>query len=163
MRQSRSRTIGWIGGGALALAAVMAVGGGVARADSPTIRHSGLRFEATQTSEVQLALGQGDSLVGNEFVDHWAFAPKGSAAGSLDTTCQLVSSNATSTAQCVATAALANGQITIQGLVTISQDGPGDFDLAITGGTGVYRTARGVVHVHPLSETTEQVDFEVMS
>ena len=162
MRPSPSRTISWIASGTVAVAAVTAIGVGVASAGSPSTKHNVLRFDAAQASEVQLQLGKGESLIGNEFIDHWTLTRNGAASGSLDTTCQLVSSNDTSsTAQCVATAALAKGQITIQGLVALGQNGPGDFDLAITGGTGAYRSARGVVHVHPVSQTAEQVDIEV--
>ncbi len=145
------------------MAAVTAIGVGVASAGSPSPTHDVLRFDAAQTSEVQLQLGKGESLVGNEFIDHWKFTRNGSAAGSLDTTCQLVGSNDTSsTAQCVATAiARPRARSPSMASSSMGQDGPGDFDLAITGGTGAYRSARGVVHVHPLSQTTEHVDIEV--
>jgi hypothetical protein len=45
------------------------------------------------------------------------------------------------TDQCVATLSLAKGQITVQGLV--DRTGPVPVTLAITGGTGAYRTAHG--------------------
>ena len=45
------------------------------------------------------------------------------------------------TDQCVATISLPKGQITAQGLV--DRTGPVPIRLAITGGTGAYRTARG--------------------
>jgi allene oxide cyclase-like protein len=45
------------------------------------------------------------------------------------------------TDQCVATLALPKGQITAQGLV--DRTGPLPITLAITGGTGAYRTAHG--------------------
>lgn len=34
----------------------------------------------------------------------------------------------------------------IQGLISVTAAGPGDINLAITGGTGRYRTAHGFVH-----------------
>jgi hypothetical protein len=49
------------------------------------------------------------------------------------------------TAQCVATLSLAQGQITAQGLVSFIPPGPST--VAITGGTGAYRTAHGEVEV----------------
>ncbi len=49
------------------------------------------------------------------------------------------------TAQCVATVSLPDGQITVQGLVDFTEPGP--FTIAITGGTGKYRTAHGEVEV----------------
>ena len=48
--------------------------------------------------------------------------------------------------QCVATFTLAQGQITVQGRFPVTPAGSGEVDLAITGGTGVYRTAGGYVH-----------------
>ena len=45
------------------------------------------------------------------------------------------------TDQCVGTLSLAKGQITVQGLV--DRTGPVPITIAITGGTGVYRTAHG--------------------
>jgi hypothetical protein len=57
------------------------------------------------------------------------------------------------TAQCVATVSLPEGQITAQGLVDFTTTDP--FTIAITGGTGKYRTAHGEVEV---SEESEEVD-----
>ena len=50
-------------------------------------------------------------------------------------------------ADCVATAVLHGGSLTAQGVVAISAAGtPRPSDLAITGGTGAYVGARGVLH-----------------
>ena len=40
----------------------------------------------------------------------------------------------------------------MQGLVTFSEAGEGEFELAITGGTGAYRTAHGEVFVSPTDD-----------
>ncbi|WP_260848991.1 allene oxide cyclase barrel-like domain-containing protein [Streptomyces sp. SLBN-118] len=48
-----------------------------------------------------------------------------------------------SESQCVATFSLPRGQIAAQGLIRLSATGEADFDIAITGGTGEYRKARG--------------------
>ncbi|MER5460248.1 hypothetical protein ABT010_06075 [Streptomyces sp. NPDC002668] len=45
------------------------------------------------------------------------------------------------------------GQITAQGLIAVTAAGPGEVDLAITGGTGVYRTVRGTIHAVRVSDT----------
>jgi hypothetical protein len=42
---------------------------------------------------------------------------------------------------------LAHGQIDLSGLVTSTPSGPGTFRLAVTGGTGNYRDARGYATV----------------
>jgi hypothetical protein len=44
---------------------------------------------------------------------------------------------------------LAHGQIDLAGLVTSSPQGPGTFQLAVTGGTGRYQHARGYATVVP--------------
>ncbi len=45
--------------------------------------------------------------------------------------------------------ALADGQIDLAGLVTSTPEGPGTFQLAVTGGTGRYQDARGYATVVP--------------
>jgi hypothetical protein len=49
--------------------------------------------------------------------------------------------------QLLVTAQLRKGQLASQGLATFSEEGGGQFQLAITGGTGAYRTAHGEVFV----------------
>jgi len=59
------------------------------------------------------------------------------------------------TVQLVVTAQLGRGQITTQGLVTFTETGGGEFRLAITGGTGAYRTAHGEVFVTETDDEDE--------
>jgi len=47
------------------------------------------------------------------------------------------------TVQCVVTLRLPEGQITLQGLITFSAQAGPQFTVAVTGGTGAYRTAHG--------------------
>ena len=66
-------------------------------------------------------------------------------------------------AKCVATAELPKGQITAQGLLTFSEEAEGEpFRLAITGGTGKYRTAHGEVIVKDVSETESRLTFVII-
>jgi hypothetical protein len=59
---------------------------------------------------------------------------------------------------CQGTLVLPQGQITFQGRFTITAGGPSDVTLAITGGTGAYRTAHGYIHaVNPGAAQTEIV------
>ncbi|ADI12167.1 hypothetical protein SBI_09049 [Streptomyces bingchenggensis BCW-1] len=59
---------------------------------------------------------------------------------------------------CEGTLVLPQGQITFQGRFTIMAGGPSDVTLAITGGTGVYRTAHGFIQaVNPGAAQTEIV------
>lgn len=49
------------------------------------------------------------------------------------------------------------GQVTVDGSVAAPGGAfPGDFDLAVTGGTGEFAGARGYAHVHRVSETVSQ-------
>jgi hypothetical protein len=47
------------------------------------------------------------------------------------------------TVNCAVSAQLPKGQLTVQGLTTFSEQSGNRFTLAITGGTGAYRTAHG--------------------
>jgi hypothetical protein len=60
-----------------------------------------------------------------------------------------------------ATAALPKGQITTQGLGTIT-DGPLNLELAITGGTGRYRTAHGTLSVEDIGESETVLTFRII-
>lgn len=68
--------------------------------------------------------------------------------GGVGTVVRMDEAAASITVQLVVTAQLRQGQITTQGLVTFTEEGAGGpFRLAITGGTGAYRTAHGEVIV----------------
>jgi hypothetical protein len=45
--------------------------------------------------------------------------------------------------QCLVTLRLPEGQITLQGLIDFSAQAGPSFTVAVTGGTGAYRTAHG--------------------
>ncbi len=68
------------------------------------------------------------------------------------------------TLHCVGTAQLPKGQITIQGLATLTGDEEGEptQHFAITGGTGRYKTAHGVLTVVDVSETESQLTFKII-
>jgi hypothetical protein len=58
------------------------------------------------------------------------------------------------TVNCVFTLSLPRGQITVQGLITFTEAAPAPpFFVAITGGTGAYRTAHGEMKVTEVSQT----------
>ena len=64
-------------------------------------------------------------------------------------TCTLtrITSARNALADCIATAALAGGSLTVQGIDDINAGVPQPSDLAITGGTGKYARARGTLHI----------------
>lgn len=65
--------------------------------------------------------------------------------------------------QCVATLSLPEGQLTAQGLATLAEPGDHPVTLAITGGTGAYRTAHGQIRVVPVSETERHYTVTVIT
>jgi hypothetical protein len=72
----------------------------------------------------------------------------GKKIGEAGNLCQFVRvTKASATDLCQVDMSLPKGQITAGGLVTSTPAGPGTFFLAITGGTGAYRTAHGQVKV----------------
>lgn len=52
--------------------------------------------------------------------------------------------------QCVMTAQLADGQLTIQGRLDLGPEAPPGLAFAVTGGTGLYEGARGSVTGEPI-------------
>ncbi|UKY50866.1 dirigent protein [Streptomyces inhibens] len=64
--------------------------------------------------------------------------------------------------QCAADLALPLGQITVEGRFTVTAAGPGNIDLAITGGTGRYRTAQGFVHADNVSNTETTITVHLV-
>jgi hypothetical protein len=66
------------------------------------------------------------------------------------------------TFQCLVTASLPRGQITVQGLVTFTNGEPDSPALlAVTGGTRRYRNATGQVRVRFLSDTESRLVFRL--
>ena len=65
--------------------------------------------------------------------------------------------------QCLATLALPEGQLTAQGLATLTEAGGQPVTLAITGGTGAYRTAHGQLRVVQVSETQGRYTLTVIT
>ncbi len=66
--------------------------------------------------------------------------------------------------QCVVTLVLPEGQITVQGVRTgsLSQQQPPRFTLAITGGTGAYKTAHGQVRIVDISATDSRLTLTLI-
>jgi hypothetical protein len=66
--------------------------------------------------------------------------------------------------QCVVTLVLPEGQITVQGVRTgsLSQQQPPRFTLAITGGTGAYKTAHGQVRIVDINATDSRLTLTLI-
>jgi hypothetical protein len=115
-----------------------------------------------------LDLGAPDVSQGDEFVFSDTLSrddtPVGEDGGSCTVTHVDTATNNIMT-NCVATLSLRGGQITIHGLVTFpAPPVTHPFTVAITGGTGAFRSVGGEMDVHPVSETdsiyTLHLDFE---
>lgn len=108
----------------------------------------------TQTvQEADLDLGAEGPSIGDRFVFGDDVFRDGHKVGELGGECTVVrfapdpvpagQEPISATVNCIATVRLPDGQATLQGLVTFSEEAGPSFDIAITGGTGAYRTAHG--------------------
>ncbi|MGV9563846.1 allene oxide cyclase barrel-like domain-containing protein [Streptomyces sp. NPDC003480] len=121
-----------------------------------------LTARTTQVSSVDVpppGNSQGDELIvaGDVLQSHVR-------VGGFDEVCTVTRTgpNDTSDLQCEITLSLPRGQITAQGVFAISRSGPGDITLAITGGTGNYRTAQGFIHAVNASDTETRVTVHLI-
>jgi hypothetical protein len=122
-----------------------------------------IRVIAVTVQENFLDLGEpGDSL-GDQLVFTTDLLRRGEKVGIGGVHCTVVRLEpmVSATTQCVATAELPRGQLAGQGLLTFTE-GPSTFRLAITGGTGRYRTAHGVLVVQEISETEDRLTFRII-
>jgi hypothetical protein len=124
-----------------------------ASASSPSHRNDGRSVEVLRlvsTTVQESPESQTPPVVGDSFAFSDDLFERGSKIGILGGVGTFVRFDPTAdsaTANLVLTAELPRGQLTMQGLVTFSEQGSGRFQLAITGGTGRYRTAHGEVFV----------------
>jgi hypothetical protein len=128
-----------------------------------------LRLTATSLQEAEIDLGASGFSIGDRFVESQNLFRDDERVGVGGIDCVLVvfrpgpdpaGEPEAATAQCVATASLPQGQITVQGLIDFTDPGP--FTLAITGGTGAYRTAHGEVEVTEESPEFERIRFKLI-
>ena len=111
-----------------------------------------------------------NSRLGDYFVATEDLFRKGEKVGHDDATCTLTrlqpktGKPETGAVQCLGTFMLPEGQITVQGVRTFAFDAqePPNFVLAITGGTGAYKAARGTVHIVDLNETDSRITLELI-
>jgi hypothetical protein len=92
----------------------------------------------------------GTPSVGDEFVSAQRLLRRGKVVGRSGGACQVVApapGRDRNTFHCSLTLRLPGGQIALEGLGTFGQEGPQPLAMAITGGTGSYRAARGQASV----------------
>jgi hypothetical protein len=133
-------------------------------ASSQPARTQTIHLVAKQTQATLLELAApGHGPVGNQFLGTDDLFRNGRKVGNDATACQFMADlgPAGGRFQCVATVSLPDGQLTIQGLLTQAEGGLKPFILAITGGTGAYRTAHGQVQVTPVSQTEQHYTLTI--
>jgi hypothetical protein len=148
----------------LAAAAVTVAAASTAGASRP--RTETIRLVAKQTQATVLVLAAaGHGPVGNQFLATNDIYRQGRMVGDDASVCQVVAEpgHASRRFQCVATVSLPEGQLTAQGLATVTEASPQPFTLAITGGTGAYRTAHGQLRVAQVSETESRYTLTVIT
>jgi hypothetical protein len=145
--------------GSLVAIAVLAVSSAV-----PAAGHGGggdggrgdrIRVLSTNTEEEFVDVGASGLSLGDEFIFTSDLTKHGRLVGHTGVVCT-VTSTAREESQCVGTASLRRGQITIQGLVAGEPD---VFEFPITGGSGDYEGAEGtlVVKEIPGSDPTQEL------
>jgi hypothetical protein len=111
---------------------------------------------------VELDLGEPGPSLGDQFVLSNNLFRDGKKVGTSGGTCSITfftEDFSTLTANCVLTLSLPKGQITTQGLVSFTDPQPPV--VAITGGTGVYRTAHGQMKIRT-GETEDRLTLHLI-
>ena len=148
----------------LAAAGVSVAAASSSTADASKHREQTIQLVAKQAQSTVLVLATpGHGPVGNQFLGTDDLYRHGRKVGDDASVCQFMADlgEAGGRFQCVATLSLPEGQLTAQGLITQAETGGQPLTLAITGGTGAYRTAHGQVRVVQTSETERHYTLTV--
>lgn len=139
----------------------------------PALAASGTGFEpltaldlvasTTQSAFVDVDNSSGLSL-GDEFVSSGDLLDHSVTVGKFSSVCTVTREASVDDfdVQCSATFSLAQGDITAEGQATVTNGGPVDAYLAITGGTGIYRTAAGYIEADEVSKTVTDLTVHVI-
>ena len=154
--------------GAVAVILFALLGTGASASGSGDRDDDGIKIVRVTEITVQQAdidLGESGDSLGDQFIFSGDLFKHGKKVGIDGGVCTIVRLEpmVSATAQCVATAELPKGQITVQGLLTFTEETEGEPSfLAITGGTGKYREAQGELKVDQDSETEAQLTFKII-
>ncbi|MFK0023667.1 hypothetical protein [Streptomyces sp. NPDC090798] len=113
---------------------------------------------ARQTQSESLDLGKKGLSRGDELVIAEDLYRDGRKIGDHSVVCVHVHLGP-SELQCVGTFALPQGQITSQALLHLPP--APSIDIAVTGGTGAFSSARGYVHTVPAGKTVRNLTFHI--
>jgi FlaG/FlaF family flagellin (archaellin) len=150
----------------LAAASVTVAAASSSSADASEHEPQTIQLVARRTGSTLLVLAaSGQGPVGNQFVSTDDVYRQGRRVGDDAAACQLMADLGETGArfQCVATVSLPEGELTAQGLATLAETVDQPFTLAITGGTGAYRTAHGQIRVAPVSENESPYTLTVIT
>jgi hypothetical protein len=137
----------------VAAAVVLAVGCVAYGAQAATSTQRTIQIAATQHDFHEIGVGKKGPTPGSLFVFSERLAQSGKPIGSDHIVCTFTGTWPVETDFCRALFTLPGGTIVAEGA---SARGP--FTVAITGGTGRYAGARGVVHATP-TKNGETLDF----
>jgi hypothetical protein len=152
----------------IVLALVMTVGGvsaAFATEDEMQTMDGGKKVivvTATTVEDTDLDFGEEGFGQGDRTVFAEDLFRNGRKVGETGAECIIVRliDEESATVNCIGTLSLPQGQLTVQGLVTFTEeDRP--FTVAITGGTGLFRKARGELTVQTISETEDRYIISV--
>jgi hypothetical protein len=115
-----------------------------------------VQLVAKQTQSEPVDLGKKGLSLGDELVIAEDLYRNGKKVGDHSVVCTYVHLNP-SALQCVGTFALPEGQIAGQALLHLPA--ASSVDVAVTGGTGAYRAARGYVRTVPAGQTERKLTF----
>jgi Allene oxide cyclase barrel like domain len=146
-------------GAVIAIAALAAGSVGPAAGtgdDHGESRHT-IRVVSHNTEENFVDVGKQGLSLGDEFVFTSRLTRHGKKVGHTGVVCTFTSVKREES-QCLGSAKLRRGEITIQGL---QADDPRVFSFAITGGTGAYEGAEGTLVVRELRHNRELLSFHL--
>jgi|tagenome__1003787_1003787.scaffolds.fasta_scaffold20682363_1 hypothetical protein len=131
-------------------------------------RTTTIHFIATRIDRAQLDLGTQGLSLGDQAAFTDELFEAGRRVGENHGFCTITRITGTSpsrtlTNECLITGMLTRGQITIQGAFAFIERGmAAPYPLAVTGGTGAYRTARGEVRVRQISATENDITIRLI-
>ena len=158
--------------GILAIALALIVGNltltsATASSSSSNDHRTTLHLVSNTVDFADLDFNETGPSLGDQFVFNDNLFQNGKRVGEDHGSCTLVRITGTGassefTVVCHVTLVLAGGQITAQGALTFTGEGPQTNTIAITGGTGAYQTAHGQVRARDVSETRAALTVQLI-
>ena len=151
--------------GAATFAAALAFGGTALAGNN----HDGnvIRLTAQTVQDAFVDAGSPGPTLGDQIISSDTVFRRGEAVGTDGVVCTIVKATPDAlTCNWVMTVALPGGQLTMQGIAdgpTGPPTEPLSFELAITGGTGQYRSAAGVAQISDNPGGVEEIELRLSS